>query len=208
MDQATWIALNNGNILGTNIKPPQTDAEVAEWIAARKKKFPTAEARARKEVEEQEEREKKIKRDSEMLAKRMERVRQDREGRDRVEEERKRLPIPEIPGEADDDDGPPEELGAKERTVFRDDRHKAAPVKDMPVCRFFKMKGSCGRTGCRYKHELGPKNKSKKGPPAKKTLYQRVCSCFSVTQKGEHRLISSLLRTSSCWITIGNMRIS
>ncbi|KAF8541830.1 hypothetical protein BDD12DRAFT_827818 [Trichophaea hybrida] len=42
MSQDEWLALNGGKLLGTNIYPPETEHEIADWIAKRKERFPTA----------------------------------------------------------------------------------------------------------------------------------------------------------------------
>ena len=124
-----------------------------------------------------------------MLAKRMERVREEREARAEK-------------GEGRDDDGPPEEVGSKTRMVFRDDRKaegKRRGGREVPVCKDFVLRGRCHKAGCAFRHEKW----RRKGAPEKKSLYQLVCFSLQGTRDG---LFANCL--CSLWRTIRSMRIS
>jgi len=54
MSHEEWLALNGGKILGTDIQPPETEDEIAAWIAERKKRFPISKKKMDGEREKKE----------------------------------------------------------------------------------------------------------------------------------------------------------
>ena len=186
MSHKEWVALNGGKLLGTNIKPPETDEEIAAWIVERKARFPSA--KRRKEMaREEEERKKRVQDEEERRAL----AREDKKKKEKAgKEKRKREDAGEgVDDDSDgDDDGPPEEISAHTRTVFRDDRKKGmAPIKQAPVCKTWRKRGSCPRgEECRFRHPEKQEQEKKKNKGERRrreeqtrpSLYQRVCSQF------------------------------
>jgi len=201
MSYEEWVALNGGKLLGTNIKPPETDEEIAAWTAERKARFPSAKRREEM-AKEQEERKKRIQGEEE-------RRKLDREERrEKVAEEKRKRE--DVGGEdvgddsdGDADDGPPEEISALSRTVFRDDRKKGpTPAKHVPVCKTWRKRGSCPRgEECRFRHpEKHEQEKKKmkgerrqKAELSRPSLYQRVCLQFFHPRVGRRLIMSDSL---------------
>jgi hypothetical protein len=182
MSHEQWLALNGGKLLGTNIKPPETEEEIAAWIAERKARFPSAKRREEK-AKEEEEKAAKRRAQLEAAAKEQETRKQKRKRKDDDEGSRSESES-ESESDDDDDDAPPEEISARTRTVFRDDRKKQQPQTRKAAeveCKAFRRSGKCPRgEGCKYKHTERRDKKPKAANPRKEektrpSLYQRVC---------------------------------
>ncbi|KAI5848993.1 hypothetical protein BZA05DRAFT_401935 [Tricharina praecox] len=186
MQHEEWVALNGGRLLGTNIKPPETEAEIAAWIAARKARFPSAKRREEmmREAEEKESRRLVVMGEEEERRRRERREKEEK--RKQQEDAGEDVPV-DVDGDGDssgNDDGPPEEISAHSRTVFRNDRKKGpAPAKPAPICKTWRKLGSCPRGDeCRFRHpekQEQDKKKAKrerqhKDGHARPSLYQRL----------------------------------
>jgi rRNA maturation protein Nop10 len=189
MSQEGWLALNGGKLIGTNIKPPESDEEIRAWIAERKKRFPTARKRG---LVEQEKAEKKL--EEEQGKANLVEAKKGEEAREVVQQEaqaRKRKREAEVGSsdaqkvasetESGEDDAPPEEISSHTRTVFRDHRRRNLPKKEKPVCKQFQQNGNCSwGEGCKFRHEAGTqkknKNKKQRAENIQLSLYQKVCS--------------------------------
>lgn len=184
--------------MGTDLRPPETDDEIAAWISERKKRWPSAKRVEEKEREDSERRQRA-------------QMRWDAEEARRAEEKQSRLG--EAQGAAgaekaaagagrpakrkrdgDDNDGgddesdsSPEEISAHTRHAFRDDRRKAPTKPKAALCRQYASNRSCPRgTECPFVHDpdAGSSQSRKKGKraenqrtkqeKARPSLYQRV----------------------------------
>ncbi|TGZ80926.1 hypothetical protein EX30DRAFT_44633 [Ascodesmis nigricans] len=186
MSEADWLALNGGKLIGTNILPPQTDEEIAGWIAERKKRFPSKATQVEREKEKAEREQKRREQNEEHWKKKRELHQAEEEDRKKkeqaIEERKARLRAVKdaekakrgVDGDGeDDDDGPPEEISGKTRTVMRDDRKKSRG-KSQKLCREFQQKGHCSRGAqCWYAHKTKEKSGANSGKGGRTSLYQR-----------------------------------
>jgi len=188
MSQEGWLALNGGKLIGTNIKPPESDEEIRAWIAERKNRFPTAKKRG---LIEQEKAERKLE-EEQGKANLVETKKREQEARKVVQQEAqaKRKREAEVRSsdaqkvtsetESDEDDAPPEEISSHTRTAFRDHRRRNLPKKEKPVCKQFQQNGTCPRgEGCKFRHEVGAQekkneNKKQRAGKVQLSLYQKL----------------------------------
>lgn len=128
MSPKAWLALNSGNLLHYNIPPPgDTPEEIAEWIAARKRRWPTARNVANREKEKQEKwgkvqeirENQRLEKIKEIIERKKAEERAKAEKAEReAEDERRRREIEEQKGDradGDDNDEAPEEASSKAR---------------------------------------------------------------------------------------------
>lgn len=172
MTREEWLALNGGKLVGTDLRPPETDGEIAAWISERKKRWPSAKRVEEKEREDSERKQRAQMRWDAEEARRAEEKRSRLAGAQKAEAEktaaagaggaakRKRKPRDgdgsDGGGDGDDDESgsSPEELSAHMRHVFRDDRRKAPGKPKTALCRQHASSGSCPRgTECPFVHD-------------------------------------------------------
>ncbi|CAZ79909.1 unnamed protein product [Tuber melanosporum] len=213
MDEETWLRLNGGKLLGTNLKPPETPEEIEEWIRERRRRFPTRERVAAK-VKEEEEKKRKLAGASDASA---ETVRAQAPATSRQalataqqpsQQKRKRTeqdPGNDYPSDSSlDSDADtnsqssfPEELPTSKKppppspTASTPSRKKS--TKQAALCRVFRTTGKCRfGEGCRYRH-VPPEGKRKKGGERKgaKSLYQRL---LDQDREKENEIVVSAVR--------------
>jgi hypothetical protein len=199
MPNEEWLALNGGLLIGTNIKPPETDDEIKAWIAERKSRYPT---RARTELKAQEESERQA-RAQQRRANGEQQKKKDLEGENKHGEEKlKEIELKvfrkkrkrdtsgagsEQQSEGSDSNAAPEEISIHTCTAFRDDRQKKAPKIKEAACRQFRDSGSCPRgLGCNFRHEPSRQGKKKD----KKMLHPKEKDRFSLYQKVYYLFLS------------------
>ncbi|KAI5850398.1 hypothetical protein DFP73DRAFT_591256 [Morchella snyderi] len=198
MDEATWLSLNGGKLIGTNIAPPETPEEIEAWIAQRKSRFPTA-----KKIGENLEKKQEVAARAEAEAKRV--AAQQKKERDlkshAIGGKRKRVTADTGDGDdaplllmgsdidndydtnasnsdSDDDGAPPEITSSKvksavpEPAIQKPDRQGSK--KSTGHCRDF-LRGECAKGDrCRFRHEKEPVKKKDTKAEEKRTLYQRL----------------------------------
>lgn len=182
MSADEWLALNGGKLLGTDILPPQTDEEIAAWIAERKKRFPSARRTKEKALEDSELKKKSQAREERWRKKEDERKQKEVEERKKGAQERAEKRKREDGGSGSD--SAPEEVSARTRTVFRDDRKKnETRTRPEKRCKQFSLNGSCPRgEECKFRHDKKGNKKQQpqqsKDEKKKPSLYQMVCFGF------------------------------
>ncbi|CUS08646.1 unnamed protein product [Tuber aestivum] len=217
MDEETWLRLNGGKLLGTNLKPPETPEEIEEWIRERKRMFPTRERVAAKFKEEEEKR-------------RFAEASGAGAGAERVlthiptmpprqalttaqqpaQNKRKRteqgpdsdhpsdpLPDPDPDTDSCSQSSSPEELSASKKppphSLTTSPSPRKKPTKHAALCHVFKTTGKCRfGGGCRYRH-APPESKQKQGKERKgvKSLYQRL---LDQDREKENEIVISAVR--------------
>ncbi|RPB02360.1 hypothetical protein L873DRAFT_1826759 [Choiromyces venosus 120613-1] len=173
MDEETWLRLNGGKLIGTNLKPPETSEEIEEWIRERRKKFPTKE-RVAERAKQEEERKRKL---AEAYA-----TSPPPPAEVPANQKRKRPEQDNSPDSDSDSNSTPEELTTSKRPLPSSSPRKKAN-RGIP-CRVFQSTGRCKYgNGCRFKHapddskkKKGEKEKEKKGKSGGgvKSLYQQL----------------------------------
>ncbi|KAH8145125.1 uncharacterized protein LAJ45_10905 [Morchella importuna] len=198
MDEATWLSLNGGKLIGTNIAPPETPEEIEAWIAQRKSRFPTA-----KKIEENLEKKQEVAARAEAEAKRV--AAQQKKERDlkahAIGGKRKRVTADTGDGDgaplllmgsdidndydtnasdsnSDNDGAPPEITSSKIKSTVPESAIRKpegqGSKKSTGHCRDF-LRGKCAKGDrCRFRHDKEPAKKRETKIEEKKTLYQRL----------------------------------
>ncbi|KAG0642670.1 hypothetical protein HOY80DRAFT_881235 [Tuber brumale] len=213
MDEETWLRLNSGKLLGTNLKPPETPEEIEEWIRERKRRFPTRERVAAK-AKEEEEKKRKLAEASEVGVETV-RARASSMSRQALaaaqqptQQKRKRTeqdPGDDYPPDSSPDSDTdtnsqssfPEELSTSKKpptpSLIASPPPRKKSTKQAALCRVFKTTGKCRfGEGCRYTH-IPPESKQKKGKERKgaKSLYQRL---LDQDREKENEIVVSAVR--------------
>ncbi|PWW79226.1 hypothetical protein C7212DRAFT_355294 [Tuber magnatum] len=217
MDEETWLRLNGGKLLGTNLKPPETPEEIEEWVRERKRRFPTKERVAAK-VKGEEEKKRKL---TEVSGASAESVRvhtptMPRQALTTAQHPTQKKPkrteqdpdnnhpsdsSPDSDSDSDSDtnsqSSSPEELSTSKKqhspSLATSSLLRKKSTKQAAPCHIFKTTGKCkfGK-GCWYRH-VPPESKRKQGKEKKgvKSLYQRL---LDQDREKENEIVVSAVR--------------